>query len=157
MVHVAYRPDAVSYADLLRLFWQSHDPTQGMGQGHDRGTQYRSGIYVYSDEQRALAEASAAAYGRALTASGRSDPITTEIVDAPVFYYAEDDHQQYLAKPGARQYCSAQPTGVQLRGFDWAPADLKHLAPKLPDAYWDKHGPTPSCTIGVPNAPIVWE
>ena len=80
------------------------------------------------------------------------------MVDAPPFYYAEDSHQQYLAKPGNRQYCSAQPTGVQLTDWaDWAPEDLKDAhAPKLDDAYWAKHGPTPSCTIGVPNAQIKW-
>ena len=93
----------VSYERLLKTFWESHDPTQGMRQGNDVGTQYRSGIYVFTPEQRAAAEASKAAYAKAL-AAGRMGPITTEILDAPPFYFAEDYHQQYLAK-NAHGYC----------------------------------------------------
>eukprot|EP00667_Euglena_gracilis_P017728 EG_transcript_18725 len=157
VVHVMYDPELVSFADLLRLFWQSHDPTQGMGQGQDTGTQYRSGIYCTTPDQKALAEASKAAYQRALKAAGNGAAITTEILDCPPFYYAEDYHQQYLAKPGNRQYCSAQPTGVPLPPFEeWAPADLAGHAPKLPPAYWAKHGPKPGCAIKGPNDPIQW-
>eukprot|EP00241_Pyramimonas_parkeae_P010678 CAMPEP_0114252226 /NCGR_PEP_ID=MMETSP0058-20121206/15720_1 /TAXON_ID=36894 /ORGANISM="Pyramimonas parkeae, CCMP726" /LENGTH=230 /DNA_ID=CAMNT_0001366139 /DNA_START=267 /DNA_END=959 /DNA_ORIENTATION=- len=149
VVQVVYDPSKISYADLLRMYWQSHDPTQGMGQGNDRGTQYRSGIYFFDDEQKALAEASKAAYQKAL--GSRFPAITSEIIPAPTFYYAEDYHQQYLAKPGARQYCSAQPTGVQLGG-DWVPADMAAAhAPKIPDSFWPESGPKPGCTINGPN------
>jgi len=111
VVRVVFDPTLVSYATLLRLFWESHDPTQGMRQGNDVGTQYRSGIYVYTAEQRRLAEATRDAYQRTLSSAdyGR---ITTEILDAPEFYYAEAYHQQYLAKnPGG--YCGLGGTGVK--------------------------------------------
>ncbi|NEO27333.1 MAG: peptide-methionine (S)-S-oxide reductase MsrA [Kamptonema sp. SIO4C4] len=111
VVFVVYDPQKVSYADLLKTFWESHDPTQGMRQGNDAGTQYRSGIYVYTEEQRRLAEASREAYQEALKAKGR-DKITTEILDAPEFYYAEDYHQQYLAK-NPNGYCGLGGTAVQ--------------------------------------------
>jgi len=110
VVLVVFAPQERSYEDLLRLFWEGHDPTQGMRQGNDVGTQYRSGIYVTSDEQRAAAESSRAAYQAALHAAGRGE-ITTEIVAAPEFYYAEDYHQQYLAK-NPRGYCGLGGTGV---------------------------------------------
>jgi peptide-methionine (S)-S-oxide reductase len=110
VVRVVFDPGAVSYADLLRVFWEGHDPTQGMRQGNDVGTQYRSGIYVYSPEQRRLAEASRDAYQRVLSRAGYGD-ITTEILDAPEFYYAEDYHQQYLAK-NPWGYCGHGGTGV---------------------------------------------
>ncbi len=113
VVRVVYDPQTVEYQELLRLFWESHDPTQGMRQGNDVGTQYRSGIYVYDRAQRAAAEASRDAYQAALAAAGRGTPITSEIIDAPNFYYAEDYHQQYLAKnPGG--YCGLGGTGVRL-------------------------------------------
>jgi peptide-methionine (S)-S-oxide reductase len=95
---------------MLKLFWENHDPTQGMRQGNDVGTQYRSGIYVFSPEQRRRAEASRDAYQKALTRAGHGR-ITTEIRDAPPFYYAEDYHQQYLAKNPAG-YCGVGGTGV---------------------------------------------
>ena len=110
VVWVAYDAAKVSYAELLKAFWEGHDPTQGMRQGNDVGTQYRSGIYTYSAEQRRLAEQSKAEYEKALAGRGIG-PITTEILDAPPFYYAEDYHQQYLAKnPGG--YCGLGGTGV---------------------------------------------
>lgn len=110
VVRVVYDPRAIDYAVLLKTFWESHDPTQGMRQGNDVGTQYRSGIYVYGPEQRAAAEASRATYQARLRQAGHGD-ITTEIIDAPPFYYAEDYHQQYLAKnPGG--YCGLGGTGV---------------------------------------------
>jgi peptide-methionine (S)-S-oxide reductase len=109
-VLVVYDPRKISYADLLKAFWESHDPTQGMRQGNDAGTQYRSAIYATTDAQRAAAEASREAYQRALSAS-RLGRITTEIAGEPAFYYAEDYHQQYLAKnPGG--YCGLGGTGV---------------------------------------------
>jgi peptide-methionine (S)-S-oxide reductase len=110
VVLVTYDPAKTSYETLLKTFWEGHDPTQGMRQGNDVGTQYRSGIYVFTPEQRAAAEASRAEYQGRLTKAGYGK-VTTEIVDAPPFYYAEDYHQQYLAKnPGG--YCGLGGTGV---------------------------------------------
>ena len=109
-VLVTYDPAQVAYEDLLRVFWEGHDPTQGMRQGNDAGTQYRSGIYPLSAEQRAAAEASRTAYQERLSQAGYG-PVTTEIVDAPPFYYAEDYHQQYLAK-NPNGYCGVGGTGV---------------------------------------------
>jgi peptide-methionine (S)-S-oxide reductase len=110
VVLVIFDPAKVAYPELLQVFWENHDPTQGMRQGNDVGTQYRSGIYTYSDEQRRAAEASRDAYAERLRAAG-FDTITTEILPAPPFYYAEDYHQQYLAKnPGG--YCGMGGTGV---------------------------------------------
>jgi peptide-methionine (S)-S-oxide reductase len=110
VVRVVFDPAAVRYEQLLKAFWESHDPTQGMRQGNDVGTQYRSGIYVYGDPQRAAALASRDAFQQALRAAGHGE-ITTEIVDAPEFYYAEDYHQQYLAK-NPDGYCGLGGTGV---------------------------------------------
>ena len=110
VVRVVFDPAAVPYTTLLRLFWERHDPTQGMRQGNDAGTQYRSGIYTYGDAQHAAALASRAAFQERLTAAGFG-PITSEILPAPAFYYAEEYHQQYLAKnPGG--YCGLGGTGV---------------------------------------------
>ena len=110
VVRVVHDPARVSYEQLLRTFWEGHDPTQGMRQGNDMGTQYRSGIYTYSDAQRQAAEASRDAFQQRLTAAGKGR-ITTEILPAPTFYYAEDYHQQYLSKnPGG--YCGLGGTGV---------------------------------------------
>jgi peptide-methionine (S)-S-oxide reductase len=110
VVLVVYDPQNASFAELLQLFWESHDPTQGMRQGNDVGTQYRSGIYTYGEPQQAAALASREAYGEILRRAGFG-AITTEIVAAPEFYYAEDYHQQYLAKnPGG--YCGIGGTGV---------------------------------------------
>jgi peptide-methionine (S)-S-oxide reductase len=110
VVFVVYDPKVVSYAELLKVFWESHDPTQGMRQGNDSGTQYRSGVYTYSDEQKELAVTARREYQQRLTNAGFGS-ITTEILDAPPFYYAEEYHQQYLAKnPGG--YCGLGGTGV---------------------------------------------
>ncbi len=109
-VLVVFDPGATRYAALLELFWENHDPTQGMRQGNDVGTQYRSGIYTHSAAQRRAAEASRDTYTKLLAEAGYGE-ITTEILDAPAFYYAEDYHQQYLAKnPGG--YCAMGGTGV---------------------------------------------
>jgi peptide-methionine (S)-S-oxide reductase len=110
VVLVVYDPQTISYLELLRIFWESHDPTQGMRQGNDIGTQYRSGIYVYNRAQREAAEMSRERYRQALRAAGFGG-ITTEIVNAPEFYYAEDYHQQYLAKNPAG-YCGLGGTGI---------------------------------------------
>lgn len=110
LVRVVFDPQRITYPDLLAVFWESHDPTQGMRQGNDRGTQYRSGIYTYGPDQRRQAEASRDRYQQALRNQGYGT-ITTEIRDAPVFYFAEEYHQQYLAKnPGG--YCGLGGTGV---------------------------------------------
>ena len=110
VVLVVCDPRKISYAQLLKTFWENHDPTQGMRQGNDIGTQYRSGIYAFSPQQRKEAEASRAMYARAL-AEKRYGAITTEIFDAPEFYFAEDYHQQYLAK-NPMGYCGLGGTGV---------------------------------------------
>ena len=109
-VLVVFDPAQVSYEDLLKVFWESHDPTQGMRQGNDAGTQYRSGIYAFDETQRAAAEASRSVFQRELAATGYG-AITTEILPAPEFYYAEDYHQQYLAK-NPDGYCGLGGTGV---------------------------------------------
>jgi peptide-methionine (S)-S-oxide reductase len=110
VVLVVFDPKLTSYDEMLKIFWENHDPTQGMRQGNDTGTQYRSAIYTMSAEQKKAAEASRAAYQDRLTAAGH-DRITTEIADAPPFYYAEDYHQQYLAK-NPNGYCGIGGTGV---------------------------------------------
>ena len=122
-VQVAYDPSKISYEELLRIFWESHNPTQGMRQGNDMGTQYRSLIQVANEEERKLAEASRDAYQAQLSAAGYGE-ITTEVADAGPFYYAEDYHQQYLDKVsnahkysshrGANAYCPNHSTGVRL-------------------------------------------
>ncbi len=110
VVLVVYDPKKNSYERLLKTFWESHDPTQGMRQGNDAGTQYRSGIYVFTPAQRVAAEASKAMFEKALAAK-RYGPVTTEILDAPPFYFAEEYHQQYLAK-NPSGYCGLGGTGV---------------------------------------------
>ncbi len=110
VVLVVFDPKRISYETILKVFWESHDPTQGMRQGADFGTQYRSGVYAFTPEQKRLAEASRDLYQKRLSAEGYGT-ITTEIVDAPEFYYAEEYHQQYLSKnPGG--YCGLGGTGV---------------------------------------------
>ena len=110
VVLVVFDPEIVSYAELLKAFWESHDPTQGMRQGNDVGTTYRSAIYTFGEAQQQAALASRDAYEASLRAAGRAK-ITTEIAPAPVFYFAEEDHQQYLAK-NPQGYCNLRGTGV---------------------------------------------
>jgi len=110
VVQIVFDPQRISYEELLKLFWEDHDPTQGMRQGNDRGTQYRSAIFTHTDAQRATAQASRDKYQGELTKSGFGE-ITTEIADAPTYYFAEDYHQQYLAKNPAG-YCPDHSTGV---------------------------------------------
>ncbi|NNL67000.1 MAG: peptide-methionine (S)-S-oxide reductase MsrA [Myxococcales bacterium] len=113
VVRVVFDPSVVSFDALLKVFWEEHDPTQGMRQGNDAGTQYRSGIYVHSAAQREAAERTRDAFQKVIAETGRDAKITTEILDAPEFYYAEDYHQQYLAKnPGG--YCGLGGTGLRL-------------------------------------------
>jgi peptide-methionine (S)-S-oxide reductase len=116
VVRVIYDPDKISYQELLRVFWESHDPTQGMRQGNDVGTQYRSAIYVTDAAQRAAAEESRRIYQARLSAAGKGT-ITTEILDAPEFYYAEDYHQQYLAK-NPDGYCGIGGCGVPFKAAE---------------------------------------
>ncbi|KAL1496519.1 hypothetical protein AB1Y20_016473 [Prymnesium parvum] len=162
-VRVVYDPAKISFVDILRWFWEAHDPTAGMGQGNDRGTQYRSGFYYFDEEQKALIEASRRAYQQALAEAGKGREITTEVKAASdydqyggLWFYAEPYHQQYLAKPGARPYCSAQPQSVSLPPFEtWAPAGLEHHAPKLPESFWKVHAPGAGCrVVSAPNEPI---
>lgn len=110
VVQVVYDPEKIKYSDLLKVFWESHDPTQGMRQGNDIGTQYRSGIYTYSDEQYDIASESKKHYQVCLGKAGKSG-ITTEIINAPTYYYAEEYHQQYLAK-NPNGYCGLGGTGI---------------------------------------------
>jgi peptide-methionine (S)-S-oxide reductase len=114
LVRVVFDPNEISYATLLKTFWEAHDPTQGYRQGNDVGTQYRSAIYTHSDAQLSTARASRDAYARAIAAQGYSD-ITTEIAPAPEFYFAEEYHQQYLAKV-PHGYCGLKGTGVVCAG-----------------------------------------
>eukprot|EP01051_Picozoa_sp_SAG22_P017210 SAG22_NODE_2601_length_2397_cov_15.406440_2_plen_263_part_00 len=144
VVSVVWDPARCGFADLLKLHWESHDPTQGMGQGNDRGTQYRSAVYCETEAQAAVARASLAAYQGALGAAGISGRITTEVLyPAPEFFFAEDYHQQYLVKPGSRPYCSAVPTEVDLPAFaGWGGGgDWPELGPKVDPAWWAKNPP----------------
>ena len=111
VVRVVFDPKKIGYSDLLKAFWESHDPTQGMRQGGDVGTQYRSAIYAIGDRQLELVEQSKAAYQRALAAAGQGEPITTEVGPAPQYFYAEAYHQQYLAK-NPDGYCGLGGTGI---------------------------------------------
>ncbi len=116
IVRVIYDPQKIDYEDLLKVFWESHDPTQGMRQGNDVGTQYRSAIYVHDEAQRRAAEESLRAYQAALSRAGRG-AISTEIREAPEFYYAEDYHQQYLAK-NPNGYCGIGGCGVPFKSAE---------------------------------------
>merc|ERR1719263_1029161 len=151
-VQVAYDPTVISFADLLAMYFTNHDPTQGMRQGNDAGTQYRSGVYCKDKEQYEMTLSAKKAYQEAL-GSSRGE-ITSEIPDdfTLPYYFAEDYHQQYLAKPGSRPYCSAQPTGTPMPE-SW----LKENGAKLSGSFWKTYGPRPGCTIGVPNDPIPLE
>lgn len=137
-VLVVFDPAKASFADLLKLFWESHNPTQGFRQGPDVGTQYRSGIYCSTEQQRKLAEASKKAYQAKLDAD-KQGHISTEVMPCPTFYYAEDYHQQYLDKPGNRKYCGAEPTGVELPPpSTWNLAEEDKAAVKTNPDVWAK-------------------
>eukprot|EP01064_Diplonema_japonicum_P038141 TRINITY_DN913_c11_g1_i1.p1 TRINITY_DN913_c11_g1~~TRINITY_DN913_c11_g1_i1.p1 ORF type:complete len:229 (+),score=30.97 TRINITY_DN913_c11_g1_i1:92-778(+) len=129
-VKVVYDPTQISYSDLLRVFWESHNPTTANRQGNDVGSQYRSAIFTVGLDQQTLAMASKKSYEEVLMAAGYGK-IHTEITSRGVFNYAEDRHQQYLSKPGNRQYCSARPTGVSLPdAYLWLPKTLPQYAPR---------------------------
>ncbi len=147
VVRVVWDEDQVDFSDLLKLFWECHDPTQGDRQGNDRGSQYRSVIYVESSSQLAMAIASRDAY-QALLAGAGFGTITTELKTDQAFHFAETYHQQYLAKPGARPYCSAQPSGQRLGAFD---GSNYRLDPRVWDAYdWS----ISHCVLRGDNSPI---
>jgi len=147
VVRVVWDTARISFADLLKLFWECHDPTQGNRQGNDRGSQYRSAIFVDDPTLLALAEASRQAYQEALDSAG-AGRITTEIGSGRRFHVAEPYHQQYLAKPGSRPYCSAQPTGLSLGTYPGA----SYL---LPASVWESYDwAIPHCVLRGDNAPI---
>ena len=147
VVRVVWDREVIALSDLLKLFWECHDPTQGMGQGNDRGSQYRSAIYTHTPEQARLAEASAAHYQTLLNTAGFG-PITTEIKSDQPFFFAEAYHQQYLARPGSRPYCSAQPTAIALGDFPGSDYTL-------PAGVWSQYDWSIShCILRGDNAPI---
>jgi peptide-methionine (S)-S-oxide reductase len=147
VVRVVWTSAQVSFADMLKLFWECHDPTQGNAQGNDRGSQYRSAIYTTTSSQLELAEASRQRYQTLLNAAGRG-VITTEIASDRPFFFAEAYHQQYLARPGSRPYCSAQPTGVRLDTLEGASFLLS-------PAVWSHYDWSIShCILRGDNAPI---
>lgn len=147
VVRVVWDQAVIDFSDLLKLFWECHDPTQGDRQGNDRGSQYRSAIYVTAPALLEQATASRDAY-QALLADAGFGPITTEIRSGPRFWFAEPYHQQYLAKPGSRPYCSAQPSGQQLGDF---PGAHYRLDRRVWDCYdWS----IPHCVLRGDNAPI---
>ncbi len=146
-VRVLWKPNAIDFSDLLKLFWECHDPTQGNRQGNDHGSQYRSAIYTTTDEQMKLALSSKSIYQKALENKGYG-LITTEIKRNIDFYFAEDYHQQYLAKPSSRPYCSAMPTGVSLNDF---PSSNYKLKAEIWDSFdWS----VPHCVLRSNNQPI---
>ena len=147
VVRVVWSAPAIDFSDLLKLFWECHDPTQGDRQGNDRGSQYRSAIYTTTPRQMELALASQRAYQDELNAAGFG-PITTEIKADQTFYFAESYHQQHLAKPGSRPYCSAMPTQVALN--DFGGSDFK-----LPKTVWTNYDwSIDHCVLRGDNAPI---
>ena len=131
VVRVIWDESTIDLSDLLKLFWECHNPTQGNGQGNDRGSQYRSTIYTTKSEHTELAIASKINYEESLLKNGLNK-ITTEIKENVNFFFAEPYHQQYLAKPGSRQYCSAQPTNIKLNNFEGANY-------KLSKEVWDNY------------------
>jgi len=147
VVRVVWDPTQIDFSDLLKLFWECHDPTQGDRQGNDRGSQYRSVIYVESDSLLSVAKASRDAYQVLLAAAGFG-AITTEIKTNQTLHFAETYHQQYLAKPGARPYCSAQPSGQRLGAFEGSNY-------KLDARVWDAYDWSIShCVLRGDNSPI---
>jgi len=121
VVRIVFDPNVVSYASLLKFFWDRHDPTVLNAQGNDMGTQYRSGIYYYNEAQKTIAERSKEVFSKELKKIGRTAAVT-EILPAPKFYYAEDYHQQYDARAGSRQYCGLRPTGANIDVGDYSPS-----------------------------------
>lgn len=159
-VRIVYDPVVIAFADIMRWFWQCHDVTQADGQGNDRGSQYRSAIYYTSNEQLLAVEATRSAYQRMLRANGVPRPLVTEVAPLASFHRAEPSHQQYLAKPGARPYCSARPLMLLWSDTDWREAVLSlppELAPRLGDAFWRAHAPKHHCALTLPHEQIIWD
>jgi peptide-methionine (S)-S-oxide reductase len=159
-VRVVYNPMLIAFSDILRWFWQCHDVTQADGQGNDQGSQYRSAIFFTSEEQLLAVQATRSAYNRTLQRNGVRRPIVTEVKPLTTFYRAESVHQQYLAKPGARPYCSARPLTLQWSAADWSASELSlplELTPRLSESFWRVHAPTYHCALTLPNEPIVWD
>ena len=147
VVRVVWSTPAIDFSDLLKLFWECHDPTQGNRQGNDTGSQYRSAIYTTTEQQLLLTNASREAYQIELNQRGFGS-ITTEILANQIFFFAEDYHQQYLAKPGSRPYCSAMPTQALLGSFSGS-------AYKLPNKVWDNYDwSIQHCVLRGDNSPI---
>ena len=147
VVRVVWSTPAIDFSDLLKLFWECHDPTQGNRQGNDTGSQYRSAIYTTNERQMALALSSRDAFQNALSGKGYG-AITTEIQADQTFHFAEEYHQQYLAKPGSRPYCSAMPTQTPLAEFTGADY-------RLPPQVWDGYDWSIShCVLRSDNAPF---
>ena len=148
VVRVVWDSERLDFSDLLKLFWECHDPTQGDRQGNDRGSQYRSAIFVDDPGLLQLAKASRLSYGTVLAARGFA-AISTEIASGRPLFYAEGHHQQYLAKPGSRPYCSAQPSGLRLDDFPGANY-------RLPASVWSAYDwSVPHCVLRGDNSPIV--
>jgi peptide-methionine (S)-S-oxide reductase len=147
VVRVVWDVNAIDFSDLLKLFWECHDPTQGLAQGNDTGSQYRSALVTTTGAQRALAESSRDHYQQQLAQAGFG-AITTELLEGRPFFYAEAHHQQYLARPGSRPYCSARPSGVRLTAF---PGSSFLLPPEVWQQYdWSiQH-----CVLRSSNDPI---
>ena len=148
VVRVVWNKSIIDLSDLLKLFWECHDPTQGNRQGNDRGSQYRSTIFTTNEQQKELAKSSKEYYQKSLTNEGFG-PITTEIKSNVIYYYAENYHQQYLAKPGSRPYCSAMPTNIKLEDFP----NAKY---RLPKEIWSNFDWTKQhCILRSSNEPII--
>eukprot|EP00516_Mucochytrium_quahogii_P006580 CAMPEP_0203754370 /NCGR_PEP_ID=MMETSP0098-20131031/7973_1 /ASSEMBLY_ACC=CAM_ASM_000208 /TAXON_ID=96639 /ORGANISM=" , Strain NY0313808BC1" /LENGTH=241 /DNA_ID=CAMNT_0050645337 /DNA_START=72 /DNA_END=794 /DNA_ORIENTATION=+ len=152
VVYVVWDPKKISFTDLVRLFLQQHNPTQKDAQGNDRGTQYRGALYYTTTDQKEIAEAAIAQYEKQI-----GKKIQTEVKELDKFYYAEEYHQQYLARPGNRQYCSAAPLDINLKNYqEWLPEKFKqNYTPILGEDFWAKHAPKPHCVLREPNDKIV--
>ena len=156
-VRIIYDPIVISFADILRWFWQCHDPTQADGQGNDRGRQYRSAIFCTSDQQLLAVRETRSAYQRLLRVNGVRSPIVTEVKPLQNFYSAEAAHQQYLARPDSRPYCSARPLMMRCSAADWRCSLPLELAPRLGESFWTAHAPTHRCALTLPNEQIIWD
>eukprot|EP00924_Labyrinthula_sp_SR-Ha-C_P011150 snap_masked-scaffold_81-processed-gene-0.20-mRNA-1 protein AED:0.02 eAED:0.02 QI:138/1/1/1/1/1/2/28/237 len=156
-VLVVWETDKLSYTDIIRQFLANHDPTQINGQGNDHGSQYRGAVYYETEDQKRITEAAFESFNKTLK-ENRKGKIATEVKGDQKFFYAEEYHQQYLAKPGSRPYCSARPLGIRMEDPNvWLPEDMKEkYAPKLSEEYWNQYMPSPHCVIRDPHEQIKW-
>jgi len=152
-VMTVWDPSQLSFVDVMRQFLQCHDPSQVNGQGNDRGSQYRGAFYYVDEVQHRIGTAAIEEYEKLI-----GKKIATEVKPLDHFHFAEQYHQQYLSRPGARPYCSASPLGINLTPFEsWGPADLiDKFQPKLGEDYWAKHAPSPHCVLREPHEQIKW-